>query len=76
MTTITVQVQIPPSRELRVVLPADVPIGRCTVALIIDAPDEGPLNARPPLDLPVHDFGPWPARDSLRREELYGDDGR
>ncbi len=26
--------------------------------------------------LPVHDLGPWPEGLSLRREDLYGDDGR
>ena len=29
-----------------------------------------------PLDLPSHDLGPWPETASLRREEIYGDDGR
>lgn len=32
--------------------------------------------AREPLDFPVDDLGPWPEGLSLRREELYGDDGR
>jgi hypothetical protein len=27
-------------------------------------------------DWPVHDCGPWPEGFSLRREDLYGDDGR
>ena len=27
-------------------------------------------------DLPVHDLGPWPEGLSLRREDIYGDDGR
>ena len=26
--------------------------------------------------LPVHDLGPWPEWLSLRREDMYGDDGR
>jgi hypothetical protein len=26
--------------------------------------------------LPVHDLGPWPEGLSLRREDMYGDDGR
>ena len=29
-----------------------------------------------PLDFPVDNMGPWPEGLSLRREELYGDDGR
>jgi hypothetical protein len=42
-----------------------------------DAPPR-PLPAEPfdVDDLPVHDFGPWPKGLSLRREDMYGDDGR
>ncbi len=29
-----------------------------------------------PLDFPVDDLGPWPEGLSLRRENMYGDDGR
>ncbi|NKC15799.1 MAG: DUF2281 domain-containing protein [Gammaproteobacteria bacterium] len=29
-----------------------------------------------PLDFPVDDLGPWPEELSLRREDMYGDDGR
>lgn len=28
------------------------------------------------LDFPVDDLGPWPDGFSLRREDMYGDDGR
>ncbi len=28
------------------------------------------------LDFPVDDLGPWPEGLSLRREDMYGDDGR
>ena len=31
---------------------------------------------REPLDFPVISVGKWPEDLSLRREELYGDDGR
>ena len=34
-------------------------------------------SLRLPTDLPVLDIGPWPETPgSLRREEIYGDDGR
>ena len=35
-------------------------------------------SARKPktLDFPVDDPGPWPEGLSLRREDMYGDDGR
>jgi len=71
MKTVKLEVDIPANRELRVVLPDDVPAGRSTVTLLIDS-----AGQRPPLELPVHDFGPWPDHLSLRREDLYGDDGR
>ncbi len=46
----------------------------------IEIPDR-PVRQLPtlPFDLdalPVHDLGPWPEGLSLRREDLYGDDGR
>lgn len=33
-------------------------------------------TAKEPLDFPVDDPGPWPEGLSLRREDMYGDDGR
>lgn len=32
--------------------------------------------SRPLWDFPVDQVGPWPKDLSLRREDLYGDDGR
>lgn len=32
--------------------------------------------ANEPLDFPVDDLGPWPDGLSLRREDMYGYDGR
>jgi hypothetical protein len=29
-----------------------------------------------PGDLPAHDLGPWPEGLSLRREDIYGEEGR
>ena len=37
---------------------------------------EGPTTARAPLTFAAHDVGPWPEGFSIRREEIYGDDGR
>jgi len=31
---------------------------------------------RQPFDFPVISVGPWPRDLSLRREDMYGDDGR
>jgi hypothetical protein len=33
-------------------------------------------NKREPLDFPVISVGQWPEGLSLRREDMYGDDGR
>jgi hypothetical protein len=33
-------------------------------------------TGREPLNFPVDDLGPWPEGLSLRREDMYGDDGR
>ena len=38
--------------------------------------DEAPRRPQAPLDLMKIDVGPWPANLSLRREDIYGDDGR
>jgi hypothetical protein len=32
--------------------------------------------AHEPLEFPVDDLGPWPDGLSLRKEDMYGDDGR
>ena len=33
-------------------------------------------SQRLPLDLPRHHVGAWPENVPLRREDMYGDDGR
>jgi hypothetical protein len=42
----------------------------------IDIAERKPRPKRKRLDLPLHDCGPWDDRVSLRREDIYGDDGR
>ncbi|MEH2352766.1 hypothetical protein [Nostoc sp.] len=61
-------------------LPLDIPEGEHQVVIVID---EKPLSEkaeskekRPPLNFPVHNYGPWPENLSLRREDMYGDWGR
>jgi hypothetical protein len=34
------------------------------------------ISSKQLLDFPVDDLGPWPKGISLRREDMYGDDGR
>ena len=33
-------------------------------------------NGKEPLNFPVDNLGPWPEGLNLRRENMYGDDGR
>ena len=40
------------------------------------AREERVVDKQEPLDFPVDDPGPWPEKLSLRRENMYGDDGR
>ncbi|HEY8874381.1 MAG TPA: hypothetical protein VIM52_15210 [Stellaceae bacterium] len=59
------------------VAPPDVPPGdrEITIALppLARQPAKKPFDVN---DLPEHDLGPWPEGLSLRREDMYGDDGR
>jgi hypothetical protein len=54
--------------------PQGVPAGEYETPIEVAEPKRGPK--RKPLDLPLHDCGPWDDSVSLRREGIYGDDGR
>jgi hypothetical protein len=75
MHRIETKATVTPDGVLTVQLPPDVPPGEHQVVITID---ERPLveNNRPPLDFPVNNYGPWPEGFTVRREEIYGDDGR
>jgi hypothetical protein len=74
MKSIETTATVTPDRTLTIRLPVDVTPGEHRIVVVID---ESLIDGRrPPLDLPVHDLGPWPEGLSLRREDLYGDDGR
>jgi hypothetical protein len=55
--------------------PAGLPPGEHQVVIVVE---ERPTVAPNRLlrDFPVIDIGPWPENLSLRREDMYGDDGR
>ncbi len=60
-------------------LPPTVTAGRHRAVVVLDerqADDRAATATGLLPDLPVHDFGPWPAGLSLQREHLYGDQGR
>lgn len=72
----TIQTQLTVTEDGQVTLPGrlDVPPGQYDVVLVLEEKPE--QTKRPPLDFPVDDLGPWPEGLSLRREDMYDDDGR
>jgi hypothetical protein len=52
--------------------PRELPPGEYQAPITL--PDSKPHRRR--LDRPSHDCGPWPEGFAVRREEIYGDEGR
>lgn len=80
MKTIETIATVTADGKITLQLPADIPPGEHQVVVIID---EKPLQEleilkekRPLLDFPVIHVGSWSENLSLRREDMYGDDGR
>lgn len=72
MKIIEIEVPLPAGRMLTVPIPATAEPGDELRVRLTGAPHD----ARLPRELPQHHVGPWPQNLSLRREDLYGDDGR
>ena len=74
MKTIETHATVTADRKLTVQVPEGISPGEHRVVVVIE---EEPLPAitRPPLNFPVDHYGPWPAKLSLRREDLYCDRG-
>ena len=76
MTLITTRIIVRPDGTVSLAEP--LPVGEHVAQ--VEIADK--LVAQPPLErfdinkLPVFDLGPWPKGLSLRREDMYGDDGR
>jgi hypothetical protein len=73
MNEIRTRIQVAPDRTITGVAPPDVPPGE-HVATITISRQPSPEKSRV-ADLPVHDT-PWDGSISLRREDIYSDDGR
>lgn len=76
MTVITTRLTVSPDGAISTAMP--LPAGEYEAAITMH---DQPARQLPtlPFDvdaLPVHDLGPWPEGLSLRREDMYGDDGR
>ncbi len=78
MTVITTRITVAPDGTISTATP--LPAGSHTAS--VELHDQPPARQQPtqPFDvdsLPKIDLGPWPEGGvSLRREDLYGDDGR
>jgi hypothetical protein len=55
--------------------PADLAPGEHRVVILVEEHAIAPLG-QSLAEFPVIDVGPWPVHLSLRREDMYGDDGR
>lgn len=80
MKTIQTIATVTEDGKITLQLSADIPPGEHQVVVIID---EKPLQEKvqtkeklPPLDFPVIHVDSWSENLSLRREDMYGDDGR
>ncbi len=75
MKTIQTNILVDPEHTTTLRLPDDIAPGAYRVTLVIDdqpiATKKGDFS-----DFPVIDVGPWTEGLSLRREDMYGDDGR
>ena len=74
MTTMDTKARVSRNRRLSLRVPEEVTPGEHHVVLIIDPVPPSPQV--PGADIPVISVGRWPQTLSLRREDVYGDDGR
>ena len=78
MHDVRTRIRVNGDQTISGVAPPEVPPGEHEVTITIAPPPVEP-SAKKPFDvndLPVVDLGPWPEGTSLRREDMYDDDGR
>jgi len=78
MTEIRTRVLVGSDHRISGTAPAVVPAGEHEVTIIVALPATR-QSASEPFDvdaLPSHDLGVWPEGLSLRREDIYDEDGR
>jgi hypothetical protein len=76
MATVLVPLHVDNEGRITGQAPAVVPPGDYTAPLEVLSGVRGRRDTDGKLDWPVHDCGPWPENLSLRREDLYSDEGR
>jgi hypothetical protein len=75
MKTIETTATVTEDGQLIAPAPPDIPAGQHRVVIVIEeqTSETPPESLEAPLELPIHDLGPWPPSLSLRREDLYDD---
>lgn len=75
MITIEAIATVTSDGKVTIQLPPTIVPGEHKLVLVID---EGSAveRSRPPLDFPMIHVSNWPENLSLRREDMYDDDGR
>ena len=79
MDQIRARIRVDPDHTISGIAPASVPAGEHEVLITLTPePSRKPTKKKPfnVDDLPTHDLGPWPEGLSLRREDIYDEDGR
>ena len=76
MKTITAQIEVPETGTITLPVPTGLQPGVHAVLVVIEEDVESPLRVKSFDDFPVDSVGTWHGDKSLRRENLYGDDGR
>lgn len=72
MPVVLAKIRVAPDGSISGQAPRELPPGDYQAPIRL--PERKARRRR--LDLPSHDCGPWPEGFSVRREEIYGDDGR
>lgn len=76
MKTIETIAVIGEDRKLTVQLPPEIAPGPHQIVLVVDAPSRDAPQTWTIDDWPIHDAALLDSGFTMRREELYGDDGR
>jgi hypothetical protein len=80
MRTIETTATVTANGQMRVQLPPDIPEGEHQIVLVIDeklvTQKLATKEKRPPLNFPVDSYGSWATNLSLRREDMYSEEGR
>ncbi len=72
MSVVLAKIRVAPDGTISGQAPREVPPGDYAVPIELPVPTPKPKR----LHLPLHDTGTWDDSVSLRREDIYGPDGR